>query len=92
MYIPMYFWKIMIKLIGKLVECYKIAEIVCLSDKYDYVRKECYTQNFNFPNAILFIQKKFLTSLLAGLQDANPTIQPYAMPPPPILTAHRASL
>jgi len=27
------------------------------------------------------------TSASAGLQDANPTIRPYAMPPPPIPTA-----
>jgi len=32
-----------------------------------------------------------ITSASAGLQDANPTIRPYATPPPPIPTAHRGT-
>ena len=31
------------------------------------------------------------TSTSASLQDANPTIRPYVMPPPLISNAHRAS-
>jgi len=41
------------------------------------------------PYINIFMLTEGKTSASAGLQDAYPTIQPYAMPPPPIPNAQR---